>query len=267
LGLGEVLPVEDRNLLDSTLDADAVVIEVVPSDASSVVVLERCGRANPRLPVIAVGRRVDADLAVEIVKLVAEDFVTLPLRSEGDLVHKVERALRRKSGPCIERSCLAPLRVASVQEGETDRRHVFRAVVPAQWQARGHVRGTPIGARVTIEDIAIPHEGWPGSMLLKADRISAQEIVKAAPRWGQGSRIDMDVKLEGESRELGLKAKVVRVPRPRGKRWFYFAVEYVAEEPEDNEAFRRFWMDCQTRAVESDPERTPKPGGRDPTRR
>ena len=260
--IAEVVPLPDRTDLDAPLDADVAVIEVDPNDAASIVVLERFVRANQHVPVVAVGRRVDAELAVEIVYLLAHDFLSLPLRGESELRAKIERLLRRRRGPTIDRRCLAPLRVESVQEGQTDRRHVFRAVVPSQWTARAHVRGSPPGALAVIEDLSIPHQGWPGALLLKADRLSAQAIVKSHPGWGRGYKLELDVEVEGDERSLPLRCKIVRVPRPRGNQWFYFAVEYTVEHAEDNDVLRRFWMDCQTRAVESDPERTPRPGGK-----
>ncbi len=262
---GEVRRIKRARELDERLDVDLCVIEVEPFDASTVVAMERCRKANPLVPLLAVGRKVDPDLAVEVVKLLANDFLSLPLRAERELLNKAERLLGGRKGPAVDRACLVPLRLAALNRG-TDRRHVYRALVPAHWRARAHVLGTPATNWVEIEDLAIPHQGWPGAMLLRASRDAAEAIVDVVPKWGKGARLLMQVLLEGQLRPIDVESRVVRIPRPTSDRWFHFVVEYDTDCAADSDVVRTFWMDCQTRS-KTDDERTPKPVGRAGTRR
>lgn len=255
-GVGEVRRIRDLTAIRASLKVDVLVVEVDLTSVDHIHSLKACRESNPSTPVIVLGRKADADVAVEVCKLLDLDYLSSPHETDEELRLKCERGMFGRQGPTLQRPFLAPL----VPEGSgmgMDRRKVFRAIVPSYWSSNATVVGLEPTVQVGLEDISIPFEGQPGGMLLRAGRAEAQAIARSVKTWGKGARLDVVLDLSSEEQQIPLACRVIRVPKPRSKEFFHFAVQYETEFARHDAALMRFWTNCQMQA-----RRKNKPGGR-----
>lgn len=234
----------------TNLDADLLAAEVDPTDAAALSALASFRDLHPEIPVLLMARDLDVDLGVELVKLLGDDLLSLPVRRERELRLKIERLLLGRQGPALERSLLTSALPGRSTTG-SERRRAHRAAVPAGWQALARIEGAsrPVLARVV--DLTIELPDWPGAMRMALGRQTAEAMLagKLVPEWGRGVRHPFVLTLEHAPRELPIEAQIVRVPRPTAANEFPFVVQYKAKRAKDSEELVLFWTRCQAASV------------------
>ena len=241
-----VFVLDDRYDLEGPIDGDLLVAELDRTDPDHLSALARCRRNNPDLPLLLLSRNVDADLTAELLKLLGDDLLSLPLLRSQELRLKAERLLLGKEGPALLRPCLHAL-FAGGESGGPERRRVFRAQVPKDFLATVYVRGgaRPITARLV--DLAVASGKWPGAIRIALPRKTAQAIVheRLLPSWGRGARLQLVLRLQGLDQDVYLRGRILRLPRPKHPNSFPVVVRYHASDPQDEERMVLFWTNCQ----------------------
>jgi len=244
--LWHVEVLNDRHDLEGPVDGDLLVAELDRTDPDNLSSLARCRRNNPDLPLLLLSRNVDADLTAELLKLLGDDLLSLPLLRSQELRLKAERLLLGKEGPALLRPCLHAL-FADGDAGGPERRRVFRAQVPQDYLATVYVRGgaRPITGRLV--DLAVASGEWPGAIRLALPRKTALAIVheRLLPSWGRGARLQLVLRLQGLEQDVYLRGRILRLPRPESPNSFPVIVQYHASDPQDEERMVLFWTNCQ----------------------
>lgn len=184
----------------------------------------------------------DADLAVELVKCGADDFLTLP-PAPAALLRKVRRATGRISTrPAFDVPALQPLQ-RKQWKGE-DRRLCHRVRVPGNRLVRAHFEESGQSAALSVVDLSIATEARPGGLLLRANADAARLIAVDRRRRGETLSFGLDL-VDGGSR-ISVEARVVRV-RPGPARTVLVAVSYMVTDAQAEARLRLLWMDLQRR--------------------
>jgi len=229
--------------LAQPLEYDALLLDLGVAVRDGVALLAQCRLENIELPVLLLGRDVDADLAVELVKLGAADFLSVPFDPDV-LTRKLERMAERASGPTVRLDTLQPFQIAP--SPDENHRRSFRAPVPASNPARARlpVEGGYVVA--TILDLSVESEGWPGGLLLRfrsdafgAGKVAAEDVGSTRLLQITGPAFPMTIELA---------ARVVRVRRASGGAEYELALQYRPVRAEHAAAIHRFWLDCQAGA-------------------
>ena len=130
---GDVRLIMDSDCLNERLDVDLIVTELGGVDLLEVSRLRKCRAENPDVPLLMLGRGVSGNIGVELVRLLGDDILLLPVPDENALFRKVERLLIGGWMPAFEDSYLAVLKASKLPSGE-ERRRVIRADVPDAWR-------------------------------------------------------------------------------------------------------------------------------------
>lgn len=232
--------------LPSTVDVafrrDAYTLIVVGLSApleSSVAEFCALRRAYPLVSFLVLARDLDANLAVELLKLGAEDFLLVP-PDLAALKHKVRRMLGEASGPAFERAELAAFRPREFDQNE---RRCFRVNVLPDFSVATIFPG-PIDRPLDVKDLSIETDAGPGGMQVCADLHTARRL--PFDQWGRRREIDVTVRLPTGSPVVA-RGRLVPGLRNAGDGTIRFAIEYWVTRPADKERFRRYWVEAQRR--------------------
>lgn len=231
-------------------EADLLIVELDGRDLERQWALAACRTANPGLPVLLVARGMDADLAVEVVKLIGDDFISLPIAKPRELTKKIERLLLRHTGPALDREWLVPFSMCG-ERAVTERRRGPRSHVPPEWTAVGRFVGAARPVLARLKDFSLPQEGNPGSMQLVLVEKTARALAgeRLLPSWGCGTRFQLAVSVERCPTELVLDVKVTRLPRPTGPGEFPVIIQYDTRCQDDLDELIVFWARCQAQEI------------------
>jgi CheY-like chemotaxis protein len=196
-------------------------------------------RSNPLVPVIVLAANVDANLAAELLKLGADDFLLMPPTPEA-LLHKVRRLLGEALGPAFELPELAAFRPRDFDQNQ---RRCFRVHVPPDFPVASVFPG-PVERPLEVKDLSIETETGPGGMQIAADRATARRL--PFDQWNRRREIDLNVQLPSGS-PIVARARLVAGLRHSGDGTIRFAVEYWVTRPAEKERFRRYWVEAQRR--------------------
>ena len=242
--VGEVVQLADLTDIRTEVHCDLLLVQVDLTSAGHINDLKTCRDHNPLLPIIMMARSADPDVAVEVCRLLNLDFLSSPHETDEELRLKCNRGLFPGNEPTLVRPFLAPL----VPEGSgigTDRRRVFRALVPSYWASTARTSDIDPPLILDVEDLSVANEGHPGGLLLRMGRKAAHTIAKSIEDWGRGARIDLMLALASETKEIPVACRVVRIPKPTSDKHFHFAVEYQVKSQRAEAALMRFWTNCQ----------------------
>ncbi len=206
----------------------------------------RCCERDPRKAVIAMGRELEADIAVELVKCGADDFVSMPIQPDA-LVRKIHRALNIASpGPAFSWPALEPLALLGGRKPYrgANRRWCFRAKPSGDFRARVTTQVGKKQFTLDIDDISIVTEGWPGGILLRVDRQEGEEL--PFEQWEHGRAATMLIHLPTGA-SVKVVARVVPGTRRQSVKTTRFAVQYTTDIPSDVNLLQAFWTECQRR--------------------
>ena len=120
-GSYEFVVLRDSEALKQPFDAEVLIVELLGRDPARQWALSTCRQANPGLPMLLMARNMDPDLAVEVVKLVGNDFLALPMAHKEEVGKKIARLLRRSAGATLGREWLVPLGMLSETKPEERR--------------------------------------------------------------------------------------------------------------------------------------------------
>jgi len=240
----------DAETVPPDLEADLLAIEVDPKDTKGLSAVARFREAQPDVPILLLGRNLDVDLGVELVKLLGDDFLSAPVQRMRELKLKVERLMLGRDGPTLERPVLRSL-IGQNHKSESEKRRAHRAGVPPGWQALARIEGTRMPVLARLMDLTIALPDWPGAVRLALSRQTASAIVqeRLIPDWGRGARFSAAFTLERSNRELTLDLHVVRMRKPTKANEFPFVARYATRSEKDNEELILFWTRCQAAGV------------------
>ncbi|MSP59496.1 MAG: hypothetical protein EXR72_03980 [Myxococcales bacterium] len=222
-------------------DSDALLLVLADPIEDGIREFARCLGRFPGKPIIPLGRAVDPEVAVELVKDGAADFLSLPFNPEV-LVRKIRRALRMTGPrPAFDSAAFAPLRKDSPSPYDgANRRRCFRAEPLVGYRATATVRG----ARTVIfqvENLSIVTDGQPGGMLLSANATKAPALPLAD--WERGRAFELQLQLPHGPPIRTVSRMVPGTLRKGGP--LRFAVHYSVDKAADAAQVRAFWLECQ----------------------
>lgn len=223
-------------------DVDVLLFTLRQPIAMSVMLFARCRTANTRKPIIVLGEGVHADLAVELVKNGADDFISLPPDRIG-LRRKVQRAMGVHQGPGFEWSILKPFRRPNIPPGGKNRRHCYRVMSLPDRPVIVTV-SLPEGTfLLDVINLSIATDGWPGGLLLS----SAAAVTRSLPfeAWETGEDLVFTMDLPDEGPPISLKGQMVAGLRSGPAGSTQFAIQYWAIRSADEIRIRRYWADAQ----------------------
>ena len=205
-----------------------------------VAAFARWRLAHPKVPVILLARDIEADLAVELVKLGAADLLTLP-PPPGALRAKVARALGGTPRPTFRRKTLLPFAVR--KPGRAEQRRAFRATVPPGMPVRARLRLPGGYLAADVVDVSLEHEGQPGALLLEFSE--GTPGAAALTRLPQAAECPFELRIPQSAVPLQLQGSVVRTRPATQTGMFHLVLRYRPVRGEQARALGRFWMDCQ----------------------
>ncbi len=241
---GDVRLIMDSDCLNERLDVDLIVTELGGVDLLEVSRLRKCRAENPDVPLLMLGRGVSGNIGVELVRLLGDDILLLPVPDENALFRKVERLLIGGWMPAFEDSYLAVLKASKLPSGE-ERRRVIRADVPDAWRMWAIVEDLEDRPCLRVGDLSAPQTDAPGGLMLLADKRTARTLVKEVDGFGKGSSLDLTVTLFGDDKPMSLKATVARIFKPRPGGVYPLGVMVEFEGDADRTRFARFWTACR----------------------
>jgi CheY-like chemotaxis protein len=218
---------------------DALLVALTAPLSDSVDHFSQLRRAHPLIPIVLLAEGVDANLATELLKCGAEDFLLLPPSPEA-LRRKLQRALGDASGPAFDVPELAAFRPRDFDENQ---RHCYRVCVLPEFPVAGRFPG-PVDRALEVKDLSIETDKGPGGMQLAADRSTARRL--PFDQWNRRREIDITVQLPSGA-PITARARLIPGLRNAPDGSIRFAVEYWVSRPVDNERFRRYWVEAQRR--------------------
>jgi hypothetical protein len=199
------------------------------------------------LPLILLGEELSANLAVELVKCGADDYLDVPF-DRAALLRKVRRAVDGFRGPAFDDPAFVPLQPAGFTG--RNRRHCFRIAVSAEFPVHARLRGTSGEYPVRVVDVSIANDGWFGGMLLKIDEAVATNL-----DLSDGQKLRILAELPDSLPPMPLDARIVLGGVRAGPRkTVMVALQYQTACPEDEERMRQYWVDAQRRGLFTDTE-------------
>jgi CheY-like chemotaxis protein len=217
----------------------AILIALREPLAEGIADLCAARRSNPLVPFIVLAANVDANLAAELLKLGADDFLLMPPAPEA-LLHKVRRLLGEALGPAFE---LPELAAFKPRDFDQNQRRCFRVHVPPDFPVASTFPG-PIERPLEVKDLSIETEVGPGGMQIAADRATARRL--PFDQWNRRREIELNVQLPTGS-PIVARARLVPGLRHSADGSIRFAVEYWVTRPAEKERFRRYWVEAQRR--------------------
>ncbi len=234
------------------LEADAdrphhpalVMLVLRPPFTADVEVFCKQRRAQPDVPIMLLSAALRADVAVELVKHGAVDFLALP-PDPAALQRKAERVLLCRPGVTLDAPALEPLRAMYEAEAEAaerartqaNRRRCFRAQVPSQQALVVRLPHLDGEVQLVAEDLSVPIDDQPGGMRLRADNACAPRLP------AEGAEVAARFHLPGEAAPLPGSLRVMRATSGPAHVWL--GVEYRLSSTRDEEKIQRLWVQYQ----------------------
>lgn len=221
---------------------DATLVCLRYPIAEGVAVFAQSRAFRPNVPVILIGDEIDVDIATELLKCGATEFITRSSLPEL-LRPKLERALELRRGPVLDLEEFAPLSQLQPASQQAHRRRCFRA------QVRGatlRVPGRGAEVQICVEDLSIPTDGWPGGLGAVADEASLRRLPLG--EWGGTASIPLVLQLPGEP-AVAVSARLVGRRRRKTGGTTHLAFQYVATSPGSEAVLRRAWVGAQRKSV------------------
>lgn len=241
---GDVRLIMDAQDLAGPVDVDLVVAEVGGVDLLELGRLRSCRGENPDVPLLMLGRGLTGNICVELVKLLGDDLLLLPLQDDNALFRKVERLLIGGWQPAFDDAYLSPLKPIARPTGH-ERRRVVRADVPEVWRTWAIVEDLPGRPCLRIGDLSAPQADAPGGLMLLADKPTAKALIKELPGFGRGASLSLTVTLFGDDQPMEVVATVARIPNPREGGVYPLGVQVEFGGDGDRTRFARFWTACR----------------------
>lgn len=245
-GLGRVYAPEDA---DRPHRPDLVLMCFAPGDLAGAV--QRFAQqlaAQPATPVLLLGQDVPVDLAVELLRLGATDFLALPLQALP-LRRKVERTLLGRAQPAFDWPELAPLRVAEEEQIKAadqkplaqNRRRCFRALIPSDMTLQVSLPQRGEDLRLIAEELSVPMDGHRGGLRLRTEGVALARLP------AMGSEVQARFHLEDDPRPLPGQLRLVRLTTTMGRSGpvVWLGAQYQLTQPKDEDQIQRFWVKCQ----------------------
>lgn len=221
-------------------DATLVCLRYPIAEGMTVFAQSRAFR--PNVPVVLIGDEIDVDIATELLKCGATEFIVRSSLPEL-LRPKLERALELRRGPVLDMQEFRALGQSQQAAQQANRRRCFRA------QLRGatlRVPGRGAEVQLCVEDLSIPTDGWPGGLGAVADEASVRRL--PLNEWSGASSIPLVLHLPGEP-AVALNARLVASRRRKTGGTTHLAFQYLATVPGSEAVLRRAWMAAQRNAV------------------
>ena len=261
-GTAEVLPVEVDALTGAPTLASSTHLLLVPLPvpvAEGVAFFARCRRARPETPLILMGSNVDVDFVVEFLKCGADDYVSLPLDFLV-LRRKVQRALGKKIGSALNIPALEALGATEWAQRGKNLRHSYRVKIESTEPVRVILPlGSGIEIVLTLVDISVPIDRWPGGMLLSL----GDDFVNELPfdGWNQEQPSPLSVMLPDGGSPVVVDAYPISTLRHSQGGRFRFNVKYDVRAPADLTRLIRFWSEIQRSRIELSALKAAQPRG------
>ncbi len=227
-------------------DVDAVLVALGTAVKEEVQTVARVRKIDAMLPVLLVGRDVGADLAVEIVKCGADDFLSAGTVATV-LRPKLERALGMTRGPALDNAVLEPFRTVNSppREDGANRRKAARVRPHPPKSACVLIAQRGGGeAKLWIEDMSIPTDGWPGGMLLSTELPAGRLPLR---EW-EHNLLDDPVRLvipDGHERRIPATSRLLPGLRRRTNGLLRLAIQYLVENRVNADRVSRYWAKCR----------------------
>jgi hypothetical protein len=158
----------------------AFVLELDEADEETFKALRRIRHAHATTPVIALARTLDANLAVELIKLGVTDCVCLPAPAPV-LWRKVERAVLRSGGPTLDSPLIALLWDADAYPPHEEKRRCFRSDTVADYPAYVTVVQPTTLPKMLVKNLSILTEGCPGGFALVGTNVHVHALKAGQP--------------------------------------------------------------------------------------
>ena len=242
--LGEVTDWIDVIEAGEELDADLLVFDLGDDLPDGVHRYAQFRNARPTLPILLLATGVATDLAVELIKLGAQDLLASGVGDGQILRRKVERLLGGARAPVFSDPVFLPFE--PVNQPAQERRRAFRAPATDAMAARIRLRLRPREVEASILNISLETDGFPGAILVRFPAESVDPEVFHREELVASSAAS--IALPDGYDPAGVSVLPVRVrPAPNG-RTVDVAFQYRPLDPDDSARLARFWMQCQVRA-------------------
>lgn len=221
---------------------DATLVCIGIPLAQGITRFAQCRALRPTVPVLLIGEAVDTDIATELIKCGAAEFVTR--ESVPELLRpRLERTLQLRRGAVLVAPEFEVLADRADPMPGANRRRCFRAL------ARGAVlkaggRGGEVS--LTLEDLSIPTEGWPGGLGALVDDAGLRRL--PVSDWSTVDSIPLTLQAPGEP-AVAIRARLVSSRRRRSGPITHLAFQYLLTTPASEVVVRRLWLAGQRRAA------------------
>lgn len=202
-------------------------------------------RIQPDVPLLLCGADVAAEVAVELIKAGAVDFVGLPIAPEV-LRRKLDRARSGRYVSVLDEPALAPLRTSQGEEGQApglNRRRCFRVQVPSHLALVLSSPKLGENVRIPVEDLSVKMDGQAGGMRLRADAAVVARLLAL------GGEVPVSIHLPGpgpgEGQVLPGHIHLLRMNAGVTGAHVVLGVQYRLTHHRDEEKLERLWMQCQ----------------------
>jgi hypothetical protein len=221
----------------------ALVLELDEADEETFKVLCRIRHVHARTPVIALARTLDANLAVELIKLGVTDCVCLPAPPPV-LWRKVERAVLRSGGPTLDSPLIALLWDADEYPAHEEKRRCFRSETVADYPAYVTVVRPTTLPKMLVKNLSILTEGCPGGFALVGANVHVHALKVGEPFRFVLAVPEFPRPIPGQA----ILTRLVHQPRP-GDPSATLGVEYRIDDAAHEVPVRRFWSESQRRVA------------------
>lgn len=218
---------------------DVLLLAIRVPIADGIAAFIHSRAARPMVPVVLIGHDSDVEVALELLKVGATDFVVRSTLAES-LLPKLERALHLRHGVVPTHPALSALIEPSPSAPPREnRRRCYRARIAS---ALVTMRLRDGEARLTLEDLSIPTDGWPGGIGLRVDVATGARLPFDA--WQRGEAVPLIVQAAGEP-AIAVTARLITASRRVVGAELLFAVDYLVDHPDGEAALRRLWINAQ----------------------
>ncbi|MBI4957327.1 MAG: hypothetical protein HY908_35280 [Myxococcales bacterium] len=232
---------------DGLADSSIAIVELAAPMAESIACFCRVRRCNPAIPIVLLGPALHAEVAVELVKCGADEYLTIPFNPEG-LARKVGRCLRERYGPVFDIPGLEALFPKQAGFEGVNHRRAFRAMVPRGLAASVRVvtgaASSVSGQRLAVRDIGPAVDDAPGGMRLVADPVTAAEL--GVLEWEVGRQLELSAQVD-DGDPVELVATLVRPAQFGRERSVELGIVYTPVHRSGTARMQRFWYACQRR--------------------
>lgn len=245
-GLAEVIEWAAAGTPAGEVEADLLICDLGGDHAAGIQRYAHIRRARPGLPILLLAAGVQTEIAVELVKLGAQDLLATDVRTgDGEvLMRKAARLLGGPRSPALDDPVFASFKPRD--ETAEERRRAFRAPVPEALAARIRLRLRPRAVEAAVLDISLETDGFAGAMLVRFPGDAVEPEVFRREELVASSAAAVALPDGGDPVELSVLP--VRVRTAASGRTVDVAFQYRPLDPDDASRLARFWMQCQARA-------------------